>query len=134
MADIAKRADAQGGLRLVESMVQSPPQRCAQNVSTGDALYIVAASGDFSRSPADGPYFGLAADNQTAGLAVSAVRVGYFDGFVLDSLGFGAVVHTSVAAGAVADASGAGTRQIGRVIRARGSADADKILYVGEAV
>lgn len=131
MADIAKRAEADGGVRPVRSDVQDTFV-AGVNFDAGDAVYIDPANGNAVKS--GGTYYGLAAKRATAGMAVTAVRIGIFDGLDVSALGFGAGVFTSATAGRVADTTATGQKQIGFVVPGYGSRPADRLVFIGEAV
>lgn len=126
MADIAKRAAAEGGVRPVQADIQLTLP-AAVDFEPGDAAYIDAASGEFAKS---GAYYGLIAKRAKAGLGATAIRVGIFDGLDVSGLDYGAPVFTSATAGAVADATATGQSQIGFVVPGHGSKPADKLVYL----
>lgn len=127
MADITRRAAADGGVRPVRSDVQDTFVAGA-DFEAGEALYIEAATGNGVKS--GGTYYGIVAKKAKTGLGVTAIRTGIFDGLDVSGLDFGAGVFTSATAGAVADATATGQSQIGFVIPGYGSRPADRLVFV----
>lgn len=126
MPDINRRAAAEGGVRPVQSDVQLTLP-AAVDFEAGNAAYIDASSGEFAKS---GKYYGIVAKKQKAGLGVTAIRTGIFDGLDVSGLNYGAPVFTSATAGEVADATATGQSQIGFVVPGYGSKPADKLVFV----
>lgn len=138
MADIALTTDNK--IDVVESIVQDTQPAGAGGVSAGDAVRYNSV-GRFVKADttaaANARAFGIATRTAIEGEAVTAIRKGVLDGYVLDALAYGADVFLARTTGRVADATdataGAVNKTLGQVIPLRSSrisAGADKGLYV----
>lgn len=134
MANIA--LVAANKVSIVESIIQTTLP-AAEAITAGAAVRIDVATGKFTNanatSAAEARIYGIAARTVPAGVAVTAIRKGVMDGFVLDALAYDAAVHLSNTDGTLADAAGTTAAIVGRVIPGASSnlgVGFDKILFI----
>jgi hypothetical protein len=135
MADLA--LTTANRVRVVESLEQMTLPT-AEAITAGNAVRIDTSTGKFTKangtSTAEAQFYGIATETMAAGLAVTAVRHGVFDGFVLTDQDYGEVIFLSNTDGMLADAN-AGTVAVvaGRVIPGTGTTMGtayDKLLLI----
>lgn len=101
-------------------------------ITAGQAVYIVAATGKAGVADANGSgtqqFRGIALNAAAAGGGVSVLKQGHVYGFTLAG-NYDSLAYLSDTAGALADAAGTMTVNVGRVV-ALPNADATKVLYV----
>lgn len=123
-------------VRVVESFEQMTLP-CAEAVIAGQAVRIDTTTGKFTlsngSSAGEARIYGIATQSQAAGLAVTAVRRGVFDGFDLSAKAYDLAIYLSDTDGMLADAAGTVSTVVGRVIPNFGvtlGTAADKLLLV----
>jgi hypothetical protein len=107
-----------GQLRVEESLEQDTlPAGVA--IAAGQSVKKDATTGRWilgdASAAATANAYGMAVRTVPPGMAVTAVRRGLVEGFDLDALDYGDTVFLSDTAGAVADAAGTVTKQVGEV-------------------
>lgn len=130
-----------GQLRVEESLEQNTlpagvaiaaGQSVRQDATTGK--WVLADGSDVNTSDA----YGMAVKSVPAGMAVTAIRRGVVDGFVLTDQDYGEQVFLSDTAGGIADAAGTHGGIVGAVIAVHShltGGTPDKLLrldYAGE--
>lgn len=124
-------------VRVVESLEQMTLPT-AEAITAGNAVRIDTTTGKFTKangtSTPESRIYGIATETKAAGLAVTAIRRGVFDGFDLDDQDYDEAIYLGNTDGMLADAAGTVSVVVGRVIPAFGQTlgtAADKLLYIG---
>jgi hypothetical protein len=124
-------------VNVVESLEQKTAP-AAEAIVAGAPVRFDTATGKFTNAngtlAAEARIYGVAVRTVPAGMAVTAVRRGYLDGFDLSGMAYDAAVYLSDTDGRLDTAAGTVSTVVGRVAPAfattLGTA-ADKLLYVG---
>lgn len=131
MADIALVAAKIA--RVVSQLDEVYDGIAGETITTGQAVYWIAASGKLGVADANAAgkqqFRGIALNGGGAGQAISYLKQGLISGFTISGLNYDALVYLSDTAGALADAAGTMTVNVGRVV-ALSDANLTKVLYV----
>lgn len=133
MANLALTVAAR--VRVVESFEQMTLP-CAEAVIAGQAVRIDTTTGKFTlangSAAGEARIYGIATQSQAAGLALTAIRRGVFDGFNLTQA-YDAAIYLSDTDGMLGDTAGTVSTVVGRVIPTFGvtlGTAADKLLLI----
>jgi hypothetical protein len=133
MADIA--LVSAGRVRVVQSVIQQTSPATEAIVAGAPVRFHTDGRFTNANGTAAGEavLYGIATRSVAAGEALTAIRVGVLDGYVLDALAYSAPVYLSDTDGRIADAAGTVSNIVGRVIPGHsqplGTAP-DKLLFV----
>ncbi len=123
-------------VRVVETLEQMTLP-AAEAIIAGQAVRIDTTTGKFTlangTTAPEARIYGVATRSVPAGLAVTAIRHGVLDGFVLTQA-YDAALYLSDTDGMLADAAGTVSTVVGRVIPNFGvtlGTAADKLVYIG---
>lgn len=123
-------------VRVVESLEQMTLPT-AEAVTAGQAVRIDTTTGKFTlangSAAGEARIYGVATETKAAGLAVTAIRRGVLDGYVLTQA-YDAAIYLSDTDGTLADSAGTVSTVVGRVIPATGvtlGTALDKLVYIG---
>jgi hypothetical protein len=130
MADITVTAAKVGLAHPEDSEVYT--MIAGVTITKGQAVYIIAASGKLGVADANAAgaqqIRGIALDGGGAGQAIDICKRGWLEGFTLSG-NYDSAVYLSDTAGALADAAGTMTVNVGRVMPLS-DATPTKLLYV----
>jgi hypothetical protein len=141
MADIALSARATANRAIDVAKYPAAPDQAtypaAEAIVAGAPIRLDTSNGRFTNanasSAAEARATHIATHSAAAGEAVTGIRRGLLDGFVLDALAYDAAVYLSNTDGRLADAAGTTPVTVGRVVpgfaTTLGTA-ADKLLDV----
>lgn len=136
MADLALVTTAK--VEVVESIEQMTLP-AAEAVTPGQAVRLDTTTGRFTKAngttAAEARIYGIAVGGAAvaAGEAITAIRQGVLDGYVLDALAYDAAIYLSNTDGTLADTAGTVSTPVGRVIPGTSNllgAAHDKLLLV----
>jgi hypothetical protein len=134
MADLALVSTT--AVSIVEPMIIFPGVAGA-NIVAGQLVRFDVATGRFVLAVADIPanarVFGMAMRSVSAGQALTVVRKGIVDGFVLDASAWDAAIYLGNVAGNASDTVGTVSTVIGRVVPGfynTAGRPHDKLLFV----
>lgn len=118
MADIALVASEIGVVFQQDAKFRN--RKCGVAVTKGQAVYVVAATGLLALADASAAgtaqFDGIALEAGAIGQVITVVQGGEMEGFTITGLDFDALAFLSNTAGALADAAGAVTVPVGRVV------------------
>lgn len=105
----------------------------AETITAGQALFL-DSNGKVKLADADAAgeqqFRGIALTGGGAGQAISVLKRGHVYGFNLSGMAYNAVAYQSNTTGALADAAGTLTVNVGRVVSVNDSGTLTKVLYI----
>lgn len=105
----------------------------AETITAGQAVYINSSGKVATASAAiagTAAFRGVALNGGAAGQAISVLKKGHIYGFDLSGLAYDAAVYLSDTGGALADAAGTVSKQVGIVVPLNDTGTLTKVLYV----